>query len=202
MNFLAHLSLSGSDEGLIIGNFIADSVKGSAFQSYPEAIQRGILLHRAIDRFTDSHPLVERSKSRLRPVYRKYSGVITDIYYDHFLASDWSSYFTVSLRTFSDGIEELFKRSLHHFPVHSKLFWEYTRRNDIPFAYSRPEMIRKVLTGMSRRARFASGMENAHVELQQDYLLFQQEFSAFYPELQKFAEEWILLNKDDSETPP
>ena len=74
MNFLSHLHLSGDSEGLIIGNYIADSVKGSAYNMFSNEIQKGILLHRKIDTFTDNHPTVEQSKKRLREKYKKYSG--------------------------------------------------------------------------------------------------------------------------------
>ena len=66
MNFLSHLYLSGESEGLLIGNFIADSLKGSAFNTFSPEIQKGILLHRKIDTYTDSHPIVDESKKRLR----------------------------------------------------------------------------------------------------------------------------------------
>ena len=92
MNFLSHLYLAGNSEGLIIGNFIADSVKGSAYNNFSKEIQQGLILHRKIDSFTDSHPVVEQSKQRLRAKYKKYSSVIVDIYYDHYLAINWKKY--------------------------------------------------------------------------------------------------------------
>ena len=91
MNFLSHLYLAGDSEELIIGNFIADAVKGSAFNQFSPGIQKGIVLHRKIDTFTDSHPVVELSKQRLRERYKKYASVIIDIYYDHYLAKNWNS---------------------------------------------------------------------------------------------------------------
>ena len=89
MNYLAHIYLSGDDDPLLkIGNFIADSVKGKAFKKYPQAIQNGIKLHREIDTFTDSHPIVFESKHRLFKKSRHYSSVIVDVLYDHFLAKN------------------------------------------------------------------------------------------------------------------
>ena len=92
MNFLAHIYLSGEDEGITIGNFIADGIKGKKYLSYPASIQKGILLHRGIDSFTDSHPTVRQSTARLHENYGHYSGVIVDILYDHFLAKNWEEY--------------------------------------------------------------------------------------------------------------
>src|SRR5436190_842749 len=87
MNFLAHLYLSGDDADVMTGNFIGDFVRGrNLAEQFGEKIARGIELHRAIDAFTDHHSVVKQSKTRLRPKYGHYSGVIVDIFYDHFLA--------------------------------------------------------------------------------------------------------------------
>ena len=86
MNYLAHVYLSGSDQNIMIGNFIADSIKGSKYLEYPIAIQKGILLHRKIDSFTDHHPSFRNSTKKLHQRYGHYSGIIVDIFYDHFLA--------------------------------------------------------------------------------------------------------------------
>lgn len=92
MNYLAHIYLSGEDDQLKIGNFIADSVKGRKFIGFPHQVKNGIILHRAIDTYTDSHPVVKKSVHRLFPVYSHYSAVIVDILYDHFLAANWHEY--------------------------------------------------------------------------------------------------------------
>ncbi len=96
MNYLAHLYLSGQDnKELLVGNFIADEVKGNKYKSYSQGIRQGIFLHRKIDEFADRHPIFNQSKKRLYPVYRHYAGVVNDIFYDHFLAKDWNVYYAV-----------------------------------------------------------------------------------------------------------
>jgi acyl carrier protein phosphodiesterase len=92
MNFLAHIYLSGDNDLLKIGNFMADSIRGHHYEDYPTEIRKGILLHRAIDSFTDMHPIYRQSKHRLHEKYGHYSGVIMDIFYDHFLAKNWNKY--------------------------------------------------------------------------------------------------------------
>ena len=94
MNYLAHVYLSGADPDLSIGNFIADQVKGKSYATYPYAIQRGILLHRKIDDFTDRHPLFKKNVRLLFPTFRHYSRVIVDMFFDHFLATQWGEYHT------------------------------------------------------------------------------------------------------------
>ena len=102
MNFLAHLFLAGNDEGLIIGNFIADSIRGKETNNYPESIRRGIVLHRQIDHFTDTHPVVKRTVQRLRKSSEKYAPVVSDVIYDHFLAANWNQYSSIPLKQFAN----------------------------------------------------------------------------------------------------
>ena len=100
MNYLAHLVLSGDDDFIRIGNFIADSIKGKKYKTYPKNIQKGILLHRQIDLFTDNDDIVKRSKKRLHNRYGHYKGVIIDILYDHFLAKNWVKYSSTPLQNY------------------------------------------------------------------------------------------------------
>ncbi len=191
MNFLSHLYLSGDSEGIIIGNFIADGVKGSNFRHFPEEVQKGIILHRKIDSFTDSHPIVELSKGRLRSSYKKYASVIVDIYYDHYLAKNWGNYSDIQLQQFTQNVYRLVKE--HHvlLPEKSAHFAHYMMEYDILFQYSRLEGIQQVFNGMARRASFLSNMEHAVKDLQEHYLLFEEEFKRFFPELQQYIAEEI-----------
>lgn len=92
MNYLAHLALSHDNSGVMLGNFIGDYVKGSNYSRYSPKVRTGILLHRKIDDFTDNHPIVKESSLLLKDAYGRYAGVIVDMFYDHFLASDWDKY--------------------------------------------------------------------------------------------------------------
>jgi acyl carrier protein phosphodiesterase len=187
MNFLAHVYLSGDSREIIIGNFIADAVKGSHYLNYSEGIIKGILLHRKIDEFTDCHPLVSESKKRLRPKYGKYSGVIVDIFYDHFLASDWSIYSSVPLPLFAVSIYRLMTDNISSMPPKVHRFLPYMISGNWLANYANLEGIHSTLKGMSRRTKFESGMERSIEDLKQDYLSYQQEFREFFPELQKFS---------------
>lgn len=192
MNFLAHLFLSGELSELMVGNFIADSVKGSSTINYSQGIQQGIKLHRAIDEFTDNHAEMLRSKERLRPRYKKYAPVISDIFYDHFLAVNWEDYSAVSLRDYTQQVYEFLGKYYNLFPERSKQFYNYMIKYDILFAYTKLEGIERVMLGMSRRASFISGMETAVEELQKDYPDYKTEFQSFFPDLQQHV---YLLQK-------
>ncbi len=193
MNFLSHLYLSGNSEGLLIGNFIADSVKGSDYKFFSTPIQQGIVLHRKIDSFTDSHEIVEQSKQRLREKYRKYASVIVDVYYDHFLAKNWHLYSNESLKTYVQKIYLLIQKNNDILPLKSAQFTKYMLHHNILEAYSELDGINRVLQGMAHRASFESNMEKAIVDLQEHFLLFENEFKLFFPELQLFVKNEIQL---------
>src|SRR3989344_3190236 len=193
MNFLSHLYLSGESEGLLIGNFIADSVKGSTFNNFSPEIQKGILLHRKIDTFTDIHPIVEKSKERLRSKYKKYASVIVDIYYDHYLAANWKDYSQESLDQYTKNVYSLIEKHKHIFPLKSQMFTRYMQEYDILSAYAHFEGIERVLQGMSRRASFISNMEYAIHDLKEHYPLFENEFKAFFSELKEFVNTQIEI---------
>ena len=110
MNYLAHILLSGDSEDVILGNFMADKVKGRQYLNYGRGVQIGILLHREIDSYTDSHPVFLQGKRRLFGTYRHYSSVILDMFYDHFLAANWSAYSDVPLPDFTAEFYELLRR--------------------------------------------------------------------------------------------
>jgi acyl carrier protein phosphodiesterase len=191
VNFLSHLYLSNNSEGLIIGNFIADAVKGSDYKCFSDEIQQGILIHRKIDTFTDTHPVVMLSKERLRDNYKKYASVIVDIYYDHYLAKNWHQYSEVSLIDFTQNIYTIIKSNQAVLPEKSRQFAHYMLQYNILFEYSKLEGIERVLQGMARRASFLSNMEHAIKDLKEHYPLFENEFKLFFPELQQYIGEEI-----------
>jgi acyl carrier protein phosphodiesterase len=194
MNFLSHLYLSGNSEGLIIGNFIADSVKGSDYKNYSPEIQKGILLHRQIDTFTDTHLIVEESKQRLRTKYRKYAGVIVDIFYDHFLAANWKDFSDEGLNDYAQKIYSLISKNHPVLPEKSVHFTKYMIHYNILEAYSRLEGIDRVLKGMAQRTKFESNMEHAIHDLKEHYDLFDNEFKRFFPELKQFVNTQISIS--------
>lgn len=193
MNFLSHLFLSGDSEGLIIGNFIADSVKGSDYKKYGPEIQQGILLHRQIDTYTDSHPVVELSKERLRPNYRKYASVIVDVYYDHYLALNWNNYSPEKLDEYTQRIYAIIEKNRELLPLKSAQFAKYMVRYNILEAYAQLDGIKRVMQGMAQRAKFESNMENSVQDLKEHYHLFENEFREFFPDLQQFVNAQINI---------
>ncbi|MCC9138262.1 ACP phosphodiesterase [Pontibacter silvestris] len=189
MNFLAHLFLSGDDEELLLGNFIADSVKGKQSEIYAPGIAKGIKLHRLIDTYTDTHPIVAMSKARLRTKYKKFAPVIADIFYDHFLAKQFEHYAPLPLAEYADGVYRLIHNHFLLLPPKVQHFFPYMMRQNWLVSYAELEGIGQTLTGLSRRATFESGMETAVEELQENYALYAADFAAFFPELITYVEE-------------
>ncbi|MEQ8909931.1 MAG: ACP phosphodiesterase [Vicingaceae bacterium] len=190
MNHLAHLYLSQTEVELLIGNFIADQVKGKAFHNFSEGIQKGIEMHRAIDTFTDEHRVVQKSKQRLYPTYHKYAAVIVDMYFDHFLAKAWSDYSPIKLETFASNVYRLLLARQHEMPERSQRILYYMSQGDWLSHYADKEGLRTALSGLDRRAKFPSRMANSVEDLYQHWEEFEGEFKQFFPELIAFAARW------------
>ncbi|HET9503264.1 MAG TPA: acyl carrier protein phosphodiesterase [Hymenobacter sp.] len=196
MNFLAHLLLAGPDAtappyaGHLLGQFIADSVPGRQLERYPAEVQVGIRAHRAIDTFTDQHPVVRRSTARLRAAGTgKYAGVVADVFYDHFLAANFSEFSTESLPAFTQRVYSVLAGRAAEFPAPVQRFFPYLVQQNWLLGYAEIAGIERALQGLSRRASPGSGMEMAGAELRHNYAAYEADFRAFFPELQAFTEQ-------------
>lgn len=197
MNFLAHAHLSGNDEKVIIGNFIADRVKGNAWKNYPEEIQTGILLHRFIDDFTDSHPVNKQSSRILQPYFGKYSGVVTDVVNDHFLSVLWSHFHHQDRSLFISFTYEVLKKHETFLPEKTKQMVPLMISQDWLGSYIRIEGIADILRRMSKRTPFESGMDNSLEPLQKHLHELNQNFIAFYPDLITAARSKLLTLRNN-----
>jgi acyl carrier protein phosphodiesterase len=192
MNFLAHLYLSGENDQVKLGNFIGDFVKGRNLnEQFPPEIARGIWLHRAIDEYTDSHAVVKQSKNRLRPTYRHYAPVIVDVFYDHFLAKNWTTYSRVPLTQYAEETYLLVKKNKDALPEQFMFMMRYMMQENWLVHYATTDGIHKALSGMSRRSRFDSKMDQAVDDLKAFYPQFEKEFSDFFPDLKMYCRNWL-----------
>lgn len=193
MNYLAHLYLSYGIEEIMVGNYIADAVKGRQIESYPQRIQDGIRLHRKIDEFTDYHELVNLSKARIRTNYRKYAGVVVDMYYDHFLASNWSKYSEHSLKQFTSHCYKTLFKYYPILPVRMKRILPMMAAGNWLYSYAAIDNIGLALQGMARRTKNNTGFEHAGHDLRVHYKDLSDDFGRFFPELIHFTK--ALLNE-------
>ena len=151
MNYLAHIYLSGNNELITIGNFMADGIKGKAYKSYSSEIQKGILLHREIDTFTDANTIVRKSTKRLHRRYGHYSGVIVDILYDHFLAKNWEQYSDTPLDEYIDTFYQSLDKYMDILPPRILKMMPYMVTDNWLLSYASITGIQRVLNGMNRR---------------------------------------------------
>lgn len=165
MNYLAHAFLSNNDENLLLGNFIADHLRGNKLDSLPEKIKQGVLLHRNIDSFTDAHPEFRKAKRFFYQGFEKHSGILVDIYFDHLLASNFGKYHQQNLSDFSFNAYKVYQKNLHHIPETASRFLNYVLQNNIYTSYSEFEGIKKVLFHLSQRIKH-------NVKLNESDLLF------------------------------
>jgi len=192
MNFLAHSHLSGNNRDVLFGNFVADSIKGRKFEDYPEDIKTGILLHRQIDSFTDSHTSVKSSTALVRNDFRKFSGVAVDIFYDHFLAANWSSYSNDDLSSFVRMVYLTLSKKYYLLPPKHKRILPFMLAQNWLVGYANTNDLNRVFQGMDRRTNYISGMDKAVEVMLRNYAELKEHFESFYPELQKFAGNKLL----------
>lgn len=188
MNYLAHLYLSGDSDDIKLGNFIGDFVKGNQYLDYPEQVAYGIRLHRSIDSFTDQHGHVRDFASLLKPGYGRYSGIVADVFMDHFLASNWTHYSIDTLRQFSKHAHFVFLSNFRLLPLKVKQFLPFLIQHKRFESYAHRENMFHVLEIMSRRTSLPKNSEWAMVMLIQEYDQFEVLFRSFFSELIEYVE--------------
>jgi acyl carrier protein phosphodiesterase len=196
MNFLAHIFLSGDNDLIKIGNFMADGIHGKNFDHFPKDIQKGIALHRSIDSFTDAHPLFRESTKRLHPNYHHYSGIVVDIIYDHFLAKNWNNYSDEKLDDFINRFYQSLYDNYESLTLRTKKIMPYMTAQNWLFSYQTIEGIEKILTQMdarmTNRMKAESNMRFATNELQLYYSEFENEFTSFFEEVIEHSKKKII----------
>ncbi len=192
MNFLAHIYLSFDDDEITLGNFIADSIRGKNYGHLPKRVQKGIILHRAIDTFTDAHPIARQSSKRLHENYSHYSRVIVDIFYDHFLAKNWKNYSQQPLPIFVENFYDLLEDNYPILPDGVQRMMPYMIADNWIVNYAKLHGISKVLQGMNRRTKNKSKMNFAIVDLETHYDAFESEFTSFFEELVIFSKQKFI----------
>lgn len=183
MNYLAHALLSHYDPELLLGNFIADHLRGNDFSSYPEGVIQGIKMHREIDSFTDAHPKFKASKRYFYKNFEKYSGILVDIYFDHLLASNFTSFHKQPLSEFNKKIYQTYTENLDLMPESSSRFLAYVLKNNVYSQYAELDGIKQVLSHLSYRIGHTVRLENSTLDYIEKREEFEQNFFLFMKEL-------------------
>ena len=192
MNFLAHIYLSGNNDFIKIGNFMADSIHGKRYLEYSGDLQKGILLHRYIDTFTDAHPSYRKSKHRFHEKYGHYAGVIMDIVYDHFLAKNWNSYFNDNLEVYAANFYSLMQRNFDLLTPKTQNLLPYMIEQNWLVQYASLEGLEVILFQMDYRTKHRVNMQEAIVEVNFFYDELESEFKLFFKELQQHSKQKLI----------
>jgi len=180
MNYLAHLYLSGSSEQRQVGNFIGDWVKGKHYTDFPDEIKEGILLHRAIDTFTDSHQSVHLCARLLYEKYHKYAKIVIDIFFDHFLAVNWNKYCATNLHTFVVQVYSTLIKFFKILPTQVQNIVPLLIANNRLESYSTIDGVKETLFLMSRYSSLPNESDFAINTLTSNYDYFAQQFNYFF----------------------
>lgn len=188
MNYLAHIYLSGENPRIQIGNFMGDGIRGKEYKHFHPDIQIGVLLHREIDTFTDMHPIFRKSKYRLVPKYNHFSGIIIDMFYDHFLAKHWSLYHHIPLNEYAKKFYETLATFENELNQKTKNILPYITKYNWLERYQYLIELQSILSQMDQRFSFPSKMNESVELLHKQYDLFEDEFFKFFRELMIFSE--------------
>jgi len=188
MNHLAHALLAGNDPDYVLGGMLGDFVHGPVPTSWRPGVQAGLRLHRAIDVYTDSHPVVVALRNHFQPPYRRYAGIVIDVWFDHLLARDFGRWCAQPLPAFSQALRELLAQHGNELPEDLLRFSLYMERFDLPLAYRERATIARVLGGISNRLSRANPLATAIEEAQRLETELAAAFEGFFPELLRFAE--------------
>lgn len=192
MNYLAHAYLSFEQPEILAGNIISDFVKGKTKFDYPSGIQNGITLHRAIDEFTDAHPVTKKAATFFRPAYRLYSGAFIDVVYDHFLALDKNEFKAADdLQKFTDNVYKTLEEKISLLPLKFQKIFPYMKQHNWLFNYQYRAGIEMSFGGLVRRAAYMHESETAFAIFNKNYDELQDCYSIFFPSLKKFAAHYL-----------
>jgi len=193
MNFLAHAYLSFGNKEILVGNMISDFVKGKAQYDFIDPIQKGIVLHRRIDDYTDNHDAVKKAKEYFRPSYRLYSGPIIDILFDHFLANDPSCFKTGELNQFTQSVYQTLNQYSSHLPIRFVAAFTYMQSENWLFNYQFKEGIAKSIRGLVRRASFLDDSITGLNLFNEHYSSLAECYTSFIGDVKIYAKEQLSL---------
>src|SRR5690606_34877755 len=179
MNFLGHLLVSGEAPLVIVGNFMADAVKGRDLSSWSAGLRKGIRMHRRIDSFTDNHPLTLQGRERLRAHAGKYAGVALDLFYDHALAVSWHRLSEEPLADFAQRMYGLLERHAHLMPARTQYMLPHMVRNDWLTSYATIPGLARALNGLAARVPGGEALSGAEQVLLAHYSAFVEECLLF-----------------------
>lgn len=187
MNYLAHCFLSCDEEDILIGNFIADSIRNKDLNDLSAGVREGVFLHRKIDTYTDMHPLVKQGTARLHPFHRKYAAVIIDIFYDYLLVRNWEKFSGQDLANWTQEIYAILRKREADIPLKLRRNLPYMIADNWLMRYGTEEGLRFTFSKMKQRVKVPLLFENATDNLLREVEKFDEEFNDFFPDVIAFV---------------
>ncbi len=191
MNYLGHIFLSGENSQVRIGNFIGDFVKGNKFKSYPIDVQRGILLHREIDRFTDNNNNVSEITNFFRPLYKRYAGIISDMIIDHILAKNWNLYNETTLNRFAARFYMLLIINYRMLPRKVQYITPFMIQSNRLYSYSTKKGIIEAISIMERHTSLPEKSQYLPELLDSNYNQIQEISLRFIDEVSEYVKQLL-----------
>ncbi len=183
MNYLAHLYLSGNSEEQLIGNLLGDHVKGIIKDQFSEEVRKGLILHRKIDSYTNSHSLAQANLKLFTPDRRRFAGIIMDVCYDHFLIKNWSNYSSIELHEFISNVHHILQNHKQFFIGRLKFLLCRKTLEHLLGTNGSMEGIEFTLDRISNRMKRGDKLRGALEEIEENYDAFELSFSGFFPDL-------------------
>jgi acyl carrier protein phosphodiesterase len=187
VNYLAHLYLAEQSSEGLLGSLLGDFVKGRLDGRFPDTVRRGIALHRAIDSFTDAHPLHLESRNRIAGERRRYAGIIIDVCYDHFLCKNWQDYSNESLDCFVARVYDVLREHQNELPDRLRRMVPHMIADDWLGSYAELANVGRALEGISRRMTRSNPLAGAVIEIEINYAALEGDFQRFFPQLEAQA---------------
>ncbi len=184
MNFLAHLHLARPEPASRLGNLLGDFVRGRPDERFSPPIWRGIMHHRHLDAFTDTHPRWRQSRSRLSRDRVRFAGIVVDVFYDHFLSRHWERFAPggQALGEFIDACHRDLRDAAPLGPDDANTVIERMTRQGWLASYASLDGIDEAMRRISRRSPRLGPMAGAIADLEAHYPAFETDFLAFYPD--------------------
>lgn len=195
MNFLAHAYLSFGNPGYLTGNFLGDFVRNKDLVDLPAEVAQGVMLHRQIDVYTDSHPLILDGNRRLYPGHGKYAGVLMDIYCDYFLSLSWKKFSDCSMRVYINKAYNVYKEYAGYMPRNIQSRMESMVEADWLWQYQYYHGLEKTFFHLKRRVSKPEWIEGAMLSLRKEETLLQGLFDEFFPDLVSKVQDLILQSE-------
>lgn len=188
MNFLAHLHLASLANSSLLGNSVADFVRGDPRQIYSAAVAEGIMLHRRIDVMTDAQPSIKQVTQLFLNDRRRVAPIALDIIWDHFLARHWSELVNDrTLAEFAHWSEAQIVPYLADMPESFQNINRYLWHDRWLERYAELDFIADVLTKMAVRRPKLKALADCMIEIERYYDQLEAVFWQFYPVMMEKA---------------